>query len=91
MGRLRVNETVLTIPVKTRTAEDGTLSLKVSTGIPNAEVDVLIVIETVLSGESLNALVAQWPKGYFELFGSLRGIRLERPPQGKLQDRLPLE
>jgi hypothetical protein len=82
---------VLTIPAKTRTTEDGTLSLEVSTGIPDAEVDVLIVIETVRPGGNSSAPVAEWPKGYFELFGSLREVNLERPPQGELQDRLPLE
>ena len=82
---------MLTIPAKTRTAGDGTLSLKVSTGIPNAEVDVLIVIETVRSGDNLSTPIAEWPQGYFELFGSLREVNLERPSQGELQDRLPLE
>jgi hypothetical protein len=82
---------VLTIPAKTRTSEDGTLSLEVSTGIPDAEVDVLIVIETVRPGDNSNALVAEWPQGYFDLFGSLRDVNLERPPQGELQDRLPLD
>ena len=82
---------MLTIPAKTRTAEDGTLSLEVSTGIRYAEVDVLIVIETVRPGDNSSAPVAEWPKGYFELFGSLREVNLERPPQGELQDRLPLE
>ena len=62
-----------------------------STGIPDAEVDMLIVIETVRPGDNSNAPVAEWPKGYFELFGSLRDVNLERPPQGELQDRLPLE
>jgi hypothetical protein len=82
---------VLTIPAKARTAKDGTLALEVSTGIPDAELDVLIVIETARPCDSLNASVAQWPKGYFELFGSLREVNLERPPQGELQDRLPLK
>jgi len=63
----------------------------VSIGIPDAEVDVLIVIETMRPGDSLSAPVAEWPEGYFELFGSLRDANLERPPQGELQDRLPLE
>jgi hypothetical protein len=82
---------MLTIPAKTRTAGDGTLSLKVSTGIPDAEVDVLIVIETVRPGDNLSTRIDEWPQGYFELFGSLREVNLERPPQGELQDRLPLE
>jgi hypothetical protein len=82
---------VLTIPAKTRTAKDGTLSLEVSIGIPDAEVDLLIVIENVRPRDKSSAPVAEWPKGYFELFGSLRDVNLERPPQGELQDRLPLE
>jgi hypothetical protein len=83
---------MLTIPARTRTAGDGTLSLQVSTGIPDAEVDVLIVIETVRPDDRLTApFMADWPVGYFELFGSLREVNLERPPQGELQDRLALE
>ena len=30
---------------------------------------------------------AQWPEGYFELFGSWNGDPLERPPQGEHEQR----
>ena len=32
-----------------------------------------------------------WPDGYFDLFGKWEGAPLERPQQGKLEDRLTLE
>ena len=37
------------------------------------------------------SLQSQWPEGYFELFGQWQGERLERPPQGIVEDRLKLE
>ena len=33
-----------------------------------------------------SALENEWPEGYFELFGALRGADLERPPQGRAGD-----
>lgn len=32
-----------------------------------------------------------WPKGYFDLFVPIEGAELERPPQGKAEEREPLE
>jgi len=32
-----------------------------------------------------------WPEGYFDVFGSWQGEPLERPPQGKAEERLSLE
>ena len=34
-------------------------------------------------------LKTTWPKGYFELFGSLAGERLERPEQPRLENDVP--
>ncbi len=32
------------------------------------------------------SLEKEWPTGYFELFGSLKGTDLKRPSQGKFAD-----
>lgn len=34
---------------------------------------------------------AVWPEGYFDLFVPIEGAKLERPPQGKAEEREPLE
>ena len=80
----------MTIPAKSRTTADGTLLLELPTGMPDAEVDVVIVIEPVRHA-GREAPADEWPEGYFELFSSHADVELERPPQGELQDRLPLE
>ena len=81
---------MLTIPAKKRTDAAGTLTLEVSTGMPNADVDVLVMVEAARPGGE-GARVETWPPEYFSLFGSLRDVGLERPRQGEFQDRLPLE
>jgi len=81
---------MITFPAKARTDADGTLSLTIPTGLPDAEVEVVVVVEA--AGRERTVLADEWPEGYFaETFGSLRDAGLERPPQGQLQDRLPLE
>ena len=37
------------------------------------------------------ALHAEWPEGYFELFGQWEGARLERPESLPLEERLELK
>jgi hypothetical protein len=82
---------VVAFPAKARTAADGTLTLELSTGMRETDVDVLVVVEALQSGEHSGTPAAEWPAGYFELFGSLRDVNLERPPQGGQQERPPLE
>lgn len=61
-----------------------------STGLRDAEVDVLVVVEAAV--QQAPAAADEWPEGYFsETFGSLRDAGLERPPQGELQERLALD
>lgn len=81
---------MITFPAKVRTDAEGTLSLAIPTGLRNAEVDVLVVVET--AGRETSLHPDEWPEGYFtQLFGSLRDAGLERPPQGELPDRLHLK
>ena len=81
---------MITFPQKTRTDKDGTLSLAIATGLPNSEVEVVVVIEPV--GQGTAAPFGEWPEGYFtETFGSLRDAGLERPPQGELSERMVLD
>ncbi|HXB74813.1 MAG TPA: hypothetical protein VNY05_41665 [Candidatus Acidoferrales bacterium] len=76
---------MITFPAKAWTDADGTLSLAISTGLPDAEVDVVAVVEP--AGRDVNVPSDEWPEGYFARnFGSLRDAGLERPPQEQLQD-----
>ena len=78
-----------TFPAKARTANDGTLSLAIPTGLPDAEVDVLVVLN-VVSEPAARVLepVHEWPSGYFEeYFGGLRHEGLVRHPQGVVEER----
>ena len=80
---------MITFPAKARTDAEGTLSLAIPTGLPDAEVDVVVVVEA--AGRDMTPS-DEWPEGYFaQHFGSLRDAGLERPPQGQLQERLRLE
>jgi hypothetical protein len=81
---------MITFPAKARTDADGTLSQAIPTGLPNAEFDVVVVLEA--AGRDAAVASEDWPEGYFERhFGSLRDAGLERPPQGQLQERLRIE
>jgi hypothetical protein len=81
---------MITFPSKARTDAEGTLFLAIPTGLPDAEDDVVVVVEA--AGRDITALFDKWPEGYFaQHFGSLRDAGLERPPQGQLQERLRLE
>jgi hypothetical protein len=81
---------VITFPAKARTDADGTLSLAISTGLPDAEVEVVVVVVEP-AGRDVNVPSDEWPEGYFARhFGSLRDAGLERAPQGQLQERLPI-
>ena len=78
---------MITFPKRTRTDKEGTLSLAIATGLPDSEVEVVVVVEP--ANQAKTAPADEWPEGYFaETFGSLRDAGLERPPQGELPERL---
>ena len=74
------------ISVKTRVKPDGTLQVAVPTGLPESDVDVLLVIQPLGDGGANACSPRAWPAGFFDAtFGSLADDPLVRPP------RLPLE
>lgn len=80
---------MITFPKKTRTDKDGMLSLAIDTGLPDSDVEVVVVVE---AARATAAPRDEWPEGYFaETFGSLPEAGLERPPQGGLSERLVLD
>jgi hypothetical protein len=83
---------MVAISAKGRVKGDGTLDLHVTTGLPETDVEVLLVLEPlVLKGQEPASRAGGWPEGYFEkTFGSLRGdpIRYEPAPQFEARQEL---
>lgn len=66
-----------TIRVMEKTGKDGTLSLRIPLGKPDAEYEVLVVVQprtTATTPEERG-----WPPGYFDLAGSIDDETFERP------------
>ena len=76
------------ISVKARVKPDGTLQVAVPTGLPESDVDVLLVIRPLSAGGATSRLTHSWPAGFFDdTFGSLADSTLVRPPQPPLETR----
>jgi hypothetical protein len=74
---------VQTIRVLEKTGKDGMLSLRIPLGKPNAEYDVLVVVQPTTAATTPEE--RGWPPGYFErTFGSIDDETFVRPPQGEL-------
>lgn len=66
--------------VKTRVKPDGTLQVAVATGLPESDVDVLLVVRPFDAGSGKGA--NSWPDEFFEqTYGCLAEDPLVRPPQ----------
>lgn len=75
------------IETRGHTGNDGVLKLTVPTGLPDADVEVLVRVRPLSppAGTDANG----WPLGFFDrVVGSMPD--LERPPQGQFEKRLPL-
>jgi len=63
---------MISIPAKAHVQPDGTLSLQVSTNLPESDVEVLVVVNP--------AIPSAWPPSYFEqTFGCTASEPLSRP------------
>ena len=70
------------ISVKTRVRPDGTLQVAVSTGLPESDVEVLLVIRPANPGSANAGTAHSWPANFFDTtFGSLADEPLVRPPE----------
>lgn len=70
-----------TIRVREKTGKDGTLSLRIPLGTPEAEFEVLVVVQPLTATPEERG----WPPGYFDrTFGSIQDETFVRPPQGEL-------
>jgi hypothetical protein len=71
-----------TIRVTEKTGKDGTLSLCIPLGTPEAEYEVVVVVHQSSTGVPEDR---GWPPGYFDkTFGSIDDETFVRPPQGEL-------
>lgn len=79
-----------TIRVLEKTGKDGMLSLRIPLGKPEAEYDVLVVLQPRTAATTPEE--GGWPQGYFEkTFGSIDDETFERPPQGELPKPVELD
>jgi hypothetical protein len=82
-----------TIHVVEKTDKNGTLLLRVPLGKPDAEYEVVLVVqpkEAPRKGATPEEL--GWPPGYFEAtFGSIDDETFVRPPQGELPKPVDLD
>jgi hypothetical protein len=79
-----------TIRVLEKTGKDGMLSLRIPLGHPDAEYEVLVVVQPRTAATS--PAEGGWPPGYFEkTFGSINDDTFVRPPQGELPRPVDLD
>lgn len=77
-----------TIRVLEKTGKDGMLCLRIPLGKPEADFEVLVVVQPLAAAPTPD--VRGWPVEYFEkTFGSIDDETFVRPPQGELPG--PLE
>jgi hypothetical protein len=68
--------------VKTRLTPDGTLRVAIPTGLPEADVDVLVVVRPLDAGSGTVAPSGSWPEDFFDkTYGCFAEEPLVREPQ----------
>ena len=80
-----------TIQLNGHTKPDGALDISVPTGMPDLDVEVLLVVQPVRDDDGAGD--RGWPPGFFErTAGQWQGNALTRGEQGNYEDRerLPL-
>jgi hypothetical protein len=74
--------------VKTRLKPDGTLQVAIPTGLPEADVDVLVVIRPLDAGSRKVTPTGSWPEGFLDkTYGCLAEDPLVREPQLQYEAR----
>lgn len=81
-----------TLHVTQRTGKDGILNVRIPLGTPEADYDVVLVVQST----EVPAVLATpeergWPPGYFDLAGSIEDETFVRPSQGELPKPAELE
>ena len=79
---------MVSFSLKTRVKPDGSLQVAIPTGLPETDVDVLVVVQPLPAGRGGSATGNSWPHGFFEeTFGCLNEDPLVRGAQ--LQSEAP--
>jgi hypothetical protein len=77
--------TMKTVHFRQRTGMNGALHLDVPLGVPNAECEVVVVVES-------RSAPSEWlPDFWARLSQGWQGAQLERPTQGACETRTPLQ
>jgi hypothetical protein len=86
------DSTMKTLRVTERTGKDGVLQVRIPLGKPEADFDVVVVVQPKESVDSATAdEPSAWPAGYFDLAGSITDETFARPPQGELPPAAAIE
>lgn len=82
-----------TIRASKKTDKDGSLSLVIPLGRPDAEYDVLVVVQPkATTAPAQTPEERGWPPGYFEnTYGSIDDETFFRHPQGELPKPVELD
>ena len=74
-----------TLRVTERTGKDGVLHVSIPLGAPEADFEVVLVVQPKATGPSSAAPdQSGWSPDYFNLAGSIDDETFVRPPQGEL-------
>lgn len=78
-----------TIQMTSRTAPDGTLSLKLASGMSDTEVHVVVVMQPIETGDGRRATTSQdaWKRFVAETSGSIDDPTFMRHEQGAYERR----
>jgi hypothetical protein len=83
--------TMRTIRVLEKTGKDGTLLLRIPLGQPEAEFEVVVVVQPTESAAATRPEERGWPPEYFDLAGSITDETFVRQPQGELPKAIDFE
>lgn len=73
---------MVSFSVKTRLMPDGTLQVAIPTGLPEADVDVLVIVNPLAGRGTRSTTSGSWPEEYFDkTYGCLAEDPLARGPQ----------
>jgi hypothetical protein len=73
---------MVTIPVKTHLEADGILNLRLPTGLPETDVEVLVVVQPVETRAN------KWPEDFFQdTYGAFADHPIKRGGEAVFEDR----
>jgi hypothetical protein len=78
--------------VTERTGKDGVLHIRIPLETPEADFEVVLVVQPKGTGPTATPEQRGWPPGYFETtFGSITDETFTRPPQGEMPQPVELD